>query len=58
MFPSKKAIKKYIVGLIIKNSSDEVTLNREKTYVNKMNLILIQVSNDKHDKTKYLKIRN
>ena len=38
-----EAIKKYIVGLIIKNSSDEATLNREKTYVNKMNLILIQI---------------
>lgn len=38
-----EAIKKYIVGLIIKNSSDDPTLLREKTYVNKMNLILIQI---------------
>lgn len=38
-----EAIKKYIVGLIIKNSSDDATLTREKTYVNKMNLILIQI---------------
>lgn len=37
------AIKKYIVGLIIKNSSDSPTLDREKVYVNKLNLILIQI---------------
>ena len=39
------AIKKYIVGLIIKNSSDSATLDKEKVYVNKLNLILIQVIN-------------
>ncbi len=39
-----EAIKKYIVGLIIKNSSDETTLTREKVYVNKLNIILIQVN--------------
>jgi len=38
-----EAIKKYIVGLIIKNSSDAPTLDREKVYVNKLNLILIQI---------------
>jgi len=38
-----EAIKKYIVGLIIKNSSDDLTLNREKVYVNKLNVILIQI---------------
>lgn len=38
-----EAIKKYIVGLIIKNSSDETTLTREKVYVNKLNIILIQI---------------
>lgn len=37
------AIKKYIVGLIIKNSSDSATLEKEKVYVNKLNVILIQV---------------
>ena len=38
------AIKKYIVGLIIKKSSEAAVLEREKVYVNKLNLILIQVS--------------
>ena len=38
-----EAIKKYIVGLIIKNSSDPATLEREKVYINKLNVILIQV---------------
>lgn len=37
------AIKKYIVGLIIKNSSDAATLEKEKVYVNKLNVILIQI---------------
>ena len=31
------------MGLIIKNSSDAPTLDREKVYVNKLNLILIQI---------------
>ena len=38
------AIKKYIVGLIIKNSSDMPTLEKEKVYLNKLNIILIQVN--------------
>lgn len=38
-----EAIKKYIVGLIIKNSSDEPTLIKEKIYINKLNVILIQI---------------
>ncbi|CAF0774384.1 unnamed protein product [Brachionus calyciflorus] len=38
-----EAIKKYIVGLIIKNSSDQITLEREKVYLNKLNVILIQI---------------
>lgn len=37
------AIKKYIVGLIIKNSSDMPTLEKEKVYLNKLNIILIQI---------------
>jgi hypothetical protein len=39
-----EAIKKYIVGLIIKNSSDQIALEKEKVYLNKLNIILIQVS--------------
>ncbi|RNA00880.1 exportin-1-like isoform X1, partial [Brachionus plicatilis] len=38
-----EAIKKYIVGLIIKNSTDSATLEREKVYLNKLNVILIQI---------------
>lgn len=37
-------IKKYIVGLIIKTSSDASTLEAEKVYLNKLNMILVQVS--------------
>ena len=41
LFPG---IKKYIVGLIIKTSSDPETMEREKVYLNKLNIILVQVS--------------
>jgi hypothetical protein len=37
-------IKKYIVGLIIKTSSDASSLEKEKTYLGKLNMILVQVS--------------
>lgn len=36
-------IKKYIVGLIIKTSSDPNLLEREKVYLGKLNMILVQV---------------
>lgn len=38
-----EGIKKYIVGLIIKTSSDAESLEREKMYLNKLNMILVQV---------------
>ncbi|XP_014250231.1 exportin-1 [Cimex lectularius] len=38
-----EGIKKYIVGLIIKTSSDPEVMEREKTYLNKLNMILVQV---------------
>ncbi|XP_054260952.1 exportin-1 [Macrosteles quadrilineatus] len=38
-----EGIKKYIVALIIKTSSDPETMEREKTYLNKLNMILVQV---------------
>ena len=38
-----EGIKKYIVGLIIKTSSDAELLEKEKTYLNKLNMILVQV---------------
>ena len=36
-------IKKYIVGLIIKTSSEAESLEREKVYLSKLNMILVQV---------------
>lgn len=47
LFPLSTGIKKYIVGLIIKTSSDAETLDREKVYLNKLNMILVQVRNIK-----------
>ena len=38
-----EGIKKYIVGLIIKTSSESALLEREKVYVGKLNMILVQV---------------
>ncbi|XP_014239035.1 exportin-1 isoform X1 [Trichogramma pretiosum] len=38
-----EGIKKYIVGLIIKTSSDPETLEASKVYINKLNMILVQV---------------
>ncbi|XP_011502636.1 PREDICTED: exportin-1 [Ceratosolen solmsi marchali] len=38
-----EGIKKYIVGLIIKTSSDPTTLETSKVYLNKLNMILVQV---------------
>ncbi|KAJ8308017.1 hypothetical protein KUTeg_012891 [Tegillarca granosa] len=38
-----EGIKKYIVGLIIKTSSDAASLEREKVYVGKLNMILVQI---------------
>ena len=36
-------IKKYIVGLIIKTSCDAAQMEKEKVYVGKLNMILVQV---------------
>lgn len=36
-------IKNYIVGIIIKLSSDEATMEREKTLLRKLNMVLIQL---------------
>lgn len=38
-----EGIKKYIVGLIIKTSADPETLEKEKVYLNKLNIILVQI---------------
>ena len=41
--PQCEGIKKYIVGLIIKTSSDAEGLEREKVYLGKLNMILVQL---------------
>ena len=38
-----EGIKKYIVGLIIKTSSNPEQMEKEKTYLNKLNLILVSI---------------
>ena len=45
-FPSHslfQGIRNFIVGIIMRTASDETTTRREKTYMNKLNLILVQV---------------
>lgn len=37
------AIKQYIVSLIISHSQNPELMEREKVYVNKLNIILVQV---------------
>lgn len=49
-----EGIKKYIVGLIIKTSSDPETMESSKVYLNKLNMILVQVSNSKIEKYKII----
>ncbi|XP_006733267.1 exportin-1 [Leptonychotes weddellii] len=39
-----EGIKKYVVGLIIKTSSDPTCVEKEKVYIGKLNMILVQVS--------------
>lgn len=36
-------IRNFIVGITVKVASDEVALRKEKTYINKLNLALVQV---------------
>lgn len=38
-----EGIKKYVVGLIIKTSSDQDTMEANKVYLNKLNMILVQI---------------
>jgi exportin-1 len=39
-------IRNFIVGVTVKVASDEVSFRKEKTYINKLNLALVQVSAD------------
>lgn len=36
-------IRNFVVGVTVKVASDENTLRKEKTYINKLNLALVQV---------------
>ncbi|ETE61817.1 Exportin-1, partial [Ophiophagus hannah] len=38
-----EGIKKYVVGLIIKTSSDPSCVEKEKVYIGKLNMILVQI---------------
>ncbi|MGH0137142.1 UNVERIFIED_CONTAM: hypothetical protein FKN15_017488 [Acipenser sinensis] len=38
-----EGIKKYVVGLIIKTSSDATNVEKEKVYIGKLNMILVQI---------------
>ncbi|GAA5946562.1 hypothetical protein JCM3775_002139 [Rhodotorula graminis] len=39
----RSGIRNFVVGVIVKTSSDDQTLRREKAFVNKLNLILVQI---------------
>lgn len=36
-------VRNFVVGITVKVASDEATMRREKTYINKLNLALVQV---------------
>jgi hypothetical protein len=36
-------VRNFVIGITVKVASDEATLRREKTYINKLNLALVQV---------------
>jgi hypothetical protein len=40
---SSPGIRNFIVGVIVKVASDETASRKEKTYLNKLNLALVQV---------------
>lgn len=39
----RQGIRNFIVGVTVKVASDDVSLRREKTYINKLNLALVQI---------------
>ena len=43
MLKFRLGVRNFIIGVIIKVSSDETSLRKERSYVNKLNLALIQV---------------
>jgi hypothetical protein len=36
-------IREFIVNIIIKNSSDDESLHKQRTYLNKLNMVLVQI---------------
>ncbi|KAG1054076.1 hypothetical protein G6F43_003887 [Rhizopus delemar] len=40
---NRNAIRYFIVNVIIKISSDEANFNKERTYINKLNMVLVQI---------------
>ncbi|KAI8987014.1 nuclear export factor CRM1 [Pilobolus umbonatus] len=40
---SRNAIRYFIVNVIVKQSADELTLHKERTYINKLNMVLVQI---------------
>ncbi|KAJ3332106.1 Karyopherin transporter [Blyttiomyces sp. JEL0837] len=39
----RQGIKNFIVAIIIKNSSDDITLEKQRLYLSKLNLVLVQI---------------
>ncbi|KAH9171526.1 CRM1 C terminal-domain-containing protein [Lactarius sanguifluus] len=39
----RQGVRNFVVGITVKIASDEATLRREKTYINKLNLALVQI---------------
>jgi hypothetical protein len=37
-------VRNFVIGITVKVAADEATMRREKTYINKLNLALVQVS--------------
>lgn len=46
---SRVGIRNFVVGVTVKVASDENSLRKEKTYVNKLNLALVQVSSHRDE---------
>ncbi|KAI9273988.1 nuclear export factor CRM1 [Helicostylum pulchrum] len=40
---SRNAIRYFVVNVVVKVSSDEVSLSKERTYLNKLNMVLVQI---------------
>lgn len=51
---SRSGIRNFVVGVTVKVASDETTMRKEKTYVNKLNLALVQVSSTSCTKRTHL----